>query len=250
MRVVTWNCKGGFKRKHPVIASLCPDVLILPEAERLENVSQVPGAPTVRSIEWIGSNRNKGLGVVSYGAFSLAVHEHYDPSIEWILPLRVSGPEPFTLIAVWTVPDSTTGFYITQLEKARERYPELLSAGHIVVAGDFNQNYRLDRPGFGTFAALVEDLREYRVTSMYHLARGCAQGEEPEPTFFMHHDMEKPHHIDYVFASADLSTQGVQVDVGAYADWGALSDHMPLSCTFGTEGKEEAVESVTSTRRP
>ena len=38
MRLTTWNCKGAFARKHAAIASLRPDILVVPEAEELTTV--------------------------------------------------------------------------------------------------------------------------------------------------------------------------------------------------------------------
>src|SRR5690242_2076381 len=105
MRLTTWNCKGGFDRKHAAVAALAPDVLVLPECGRLRAVSNVLGAAPVRSFEWVGENHQKGLGVISYGEYSVKVHPAYDPELRWILPLQVSGPVPFLLLAVWTVPD-------------------------------------------------------------------------------------------------------------------------------------------------
>lgn len=232
MRLVTWNCKGAFNRKHAEIAAWRPDVLVLPEADRLTDVAQVLGSAPVTSVQWIGSSPNKGLGVLSYGDYSLTVYPDYDPSIEWILPLRVSGPQPFSLLAVWTVPDPETGFYITQLEKARDRYRALLESARVVVAGDFNQNFRLDRPNAPTFADLVADLGRIGLSSTYHYAQQCAHGEEPDPTFFMHHDLHKPHHLDFIFASEDLVRHGIDVTVGDHHEWLRRSDHMPLACEF------------------
>lgn len=233
MRLITWNCKGGFDRKHAEIAAWQPDVLVLPEAGRLGDLPQLLGAVPVNSVHWIGSNPNKGLGVISYGDYSMTVDPVYDSSIEWIVPLRVAGPRSFTLIAVWTVPDKETRYYITQLLKARERYDALLRSGPVVVAGDFNQNFRLDRPNAPTFKSLVEEFEGLGVKSTYHTQRQCDHGQEPEHTFFMHHHPDKPQHLDYIFASGELVREGLEVTVGRHEEWLRLSDHMPVGCRFG-----------------
>jgi len=39
MRLITWNCKGAFHRKHDAVAKLCPDILVVPECEKLSGVT-------------------------------------------------------------------------------------------------------------------------------------------------------------------------------------------------------------------
>jgi len=233
MRLITWNCKGGFQRKHAAIASWRPDVLVVPEAARFGGVPQLADGPRVSSAYWIGENPRKGLGILSYGDFTLTVDPAYDDTIKWIIPLRVSGPRTFLLLAVWTVKDHDTGYYITQLMRAVEQYRHMLIAGPAVIAGDFNQSVRLDSPNAPTFRALVHDLETVGLLSTYHQHCNCQQGEEPDPTFFLHHKPTKPHHLDYVFASRDLLARGMNVRVGRHEEWLQLSDHMPVSCTLG-----------------
>lgn len=185
MRLITWNCKGGFRRKHPRVAELFPDVLVVPECDRLTAVEQVLGAPQVRAWDWVGENRRKGLGVVSYGAYALRRHPAYDPTLRWILPLDVTGPLPFTLLAVWAIPDPQDGTYVRVLFRALSVYAELFKGGRVIVAGDFNQSTAFDRPGsplaFGRWVASAAVLG---LRSLYHLSRGCEHGCEPEKTFF------------------------------------------------------------------
>src|SRR4029079_10853120 len=122
MRLIAWNCKGAFRRKHAVIAALEPDVLVIPEAARLDTIDDVIGCPAVRSLEWVGDKPAKGLAVLSYGAYSLRVHDAYEPRHRWILPLEVDGPISFILFAVWTVPHQETGYYVSCLFEALETY--------------------------------------------------------------------------------------------------------------------------------
>ena len=51
-----------------------------------------------------------------------------------------------------------------------------------------------------------------------------------QPTFYLHRSKSKPYHIDYVFVH-DTVLAGAKplVDVGEWADWIELSDHMPLA---------------------
>lgn len=232
MRLVTWNCKGGFSRKHAATTALKPDVLVLPEAERLDSLSNVIGSSPIRSHEWVGSSRNKGLGVIAYGDYSLSVHEAYDPRHRWILPLSVAGPEPFTLFAVWTVPHEETGYYVSCLLEALETYRDLLADERVVWAGDFNQSTLFDSPSNPLhFSHWLAKAKACGFDSLYHLKAECAHGAEPAKTFFLHHNEAKPHHIDYIFAKPSVYAGGFELTVGDHAAWYKLSDHMPLTLT-------------------
>jgi exodeoxyribonuclease III len=235
MRLVTWNCKGAFGRKHPAAAQFKPDVLIVPECGKLEGtVPGVLGLPPVNSFDWIGVYQTKGLGVISYGDYSLRRHPDYDPDLNWILPLEVKGPRQFTLIAVWSVRNPVTGFYLSPLLDALEAYKHLFHESEVIVAGDFNQNVLFDTPrGKVKYADWLSKAEELGLRSVYHLDRQCEQGREPEKTFFLHHKEEKGHHLDYIFATPGLLENGVAVEVGNHADWHKASDHMPLACSFG-----------------
>jgi endonuclease/exonuclease/phosphatase family metal-dependent hydrolase len=46
----------------------------------------------------------------------------------------------------------------------------------------------------------------------------------------MHHDHDKPYHIDYCSASSNFEAE--DFDVGNYGDWVKKSDHMPIIATF------------------
>ncbi|MGB8170918.1 MAG: endonuclease/exonuclease/phosphatase family protein [Chthoniobacteraceae bacterium] len=237
MRIITWNCKGAFHRKHDFAVSLRPDILIVPECEKISSIAQSLGSAPVRSFEWFGSNPQKGLAVISYGDYSVDVHPGYDPSHEWIVPLSVSGPTPFILFAVWTVPlGKWGGRYVRPLLAALETYKNAMNGSEIVWAGDFNSNYIFDKPGRRfKFCDFVAILREQGLHSVYHHHRGCEHGEEPDKTFYLHHNAEKGYHIDYVFASERLLPHGVDVSIGSHADWAKRSDHAPLVCDFLSE---------------
>ncbi len=230
-KLTTWNCKGGFARKHARVLDLDPDVLVLPECGNLTDIPQELGAKPLTGAHWIGENRTKGLAVMAYGGYTLEVDEAYDPSIQWIVPINVCGPVSFTLIAVWTVPDPQTRHYISPLIAATDRYADLFKRKRLIIAGDFNQNVLLDTRSAPTFTELMRGWDAFGLASLYHEARDCAHGAELEPTFFMHHNKAKPHHLDYIFASRAMRHGPTTVHVGDPGEWLALSDHMPLSAS-------------------
>lgn len=234
MRLITWNCKGAFHRKHAFATALGPDILIVPECEKLAGMAQELGAPAVRSFEWFGSNPRKGLAVISYGDYVLEVHPSYDPRHQWIVPLYVSGPMAFVLFAVWTLPlGGYGGRYVRPLLEAFESYKSLMDTSAVVWAGDFNSNFVFDKPSrrykFCDFVALLE---QSGLHSLYHYQRRCEHGEEHDATFYHHHDRDRAFHIDYVFARDISHPYGVDVSIGSYSDWSKRSDHAPLICDF------------------
>jgi exonuclease III len=234
MRLITWNCKEAFHRKHVFAAALQPDILIVPECEKLSGMTQTLNAPTVRSFEWFGSNPRKGLAVISYADYVLEVHPSYDPRHRWIVPLSVSGPMAFVLFAVWTVPlGHQGGRYVRPLFEAFESYKSLMDTSDVVWAGDFNSSFVFDTPSrrykFRDFVTLLE---EKGLQSVYHHQRRCEHGEEPDETFYLYHRADKGYHIDYVFARDTVHPHGVDVSIGSHSDWSKRSDHAPVVCDF------------------
>ncbi len=232
MRLVTWNCQGAFARKHATVVALRPDVLIVPESERVVSQGDSIDAPAFQFHEWVGARPRKGLGVFSYGDYSVRVHESYEPRHRWILPLAVEGPYPFTLFAVWTLPHAESKLYVYCLFEALESYADLLRSPRVVWAGDFNNNFLLDKPKHSLkFADFVAKMSELDLLSLYHLQNGSAHGEERDSTFFLYRRSQNPFHIDFIFASAEVRNLGFEISVGRHADWTNLSDHMPLVCS-------------------
>ena len=58
------------------------------------------------------------------------------------------------------------------------------------------------------------------------------QGKESLPTFFLHRNLEKPYHIDYVFGSKCFSSNLKNVEIGNIEKWLEISDHLPVICEF------------------
>jgi hypothetical protein len=180
----------------------------------------------------VGDKPNKGLGVLSYGEYSFRRHDAYDAQHRWVLPLVVDGPEPFTLFAVWTKKHVRTGYYISCIFDALKCYRTILEGPRVIWAGDFNQSVLFDPPDDPLhFSRWLSQAEEFGFQSLYHLNRKCEHGCERDKTFFRHHNINQPHHLDYIFAKADIYGGGFDLDVGEHAEWAKLSDHMPLTLT-------------------
>ena len=233
MRLISWYCQGAFHKKVACATELHPDILVVPECEKLVALPQLLQGPTIRSHRWVGSNARKGLAALSFGDYVLDIHPSYRPEHKWIVPFSVSGPASFVLFAVWTLPlGSHRSRYVRPLFEALETYGRLLDTSETVWAGDFNSSFVFDTASRRyKFRDFVSQLASRGLHSLYHQQRGCDHGEEPDETFYLYHHRDKGYHIDFVFAGAGFHSP-VDVSVGTHADWSKLSDHAPLICDF------------------
>jgi hypothetical protein len=84
-----------------LLIALAPDIAIIAECA---NVTLVRGkAPRFlpTSAVWIGDNQHKGLSVFTFGPFTAKQSKIYKDRFAYILPIRIDGPAPFSLLAVW-----------------------------------------------------------------------------------------------------------------------------------------------------
>jgi endonuclease/exonuclease/phosphatase family metal-dependent hydrolase len=82
---------------------------------------------------------------------------------------------------------------------------------------------------------VVSDLEKLGIESIYHKATGEIQGKESCPTFYHHRRLEKPYHIDYVFAAQGFANNFIKLEIGRFEDWIQISDHMPMVVEFGED---------------
>jgi len=235
MRIITWNCNMAFRKKAELILGYKPDILIVPECEHPDKLRFPEGTLVPADAYWYGSNKNKGLGVFSYGNYKLKLLDVHNPDFKNILPFTVSGGcQDFTLFAIWANnPLDKDGQYVTQVWKAINYYDELLSSGRAILTGDFNSNTIWDRPRrVGNHSAVVSRLKAKNIVSTYHHFFEKEQGKEEHATLFMYRHHDKPYHIDYCFASACFIEKLLKVEVGTYTDWSKYSDHKPLIVEF------------------
>jgi exodeoxyribonuclease III len=225
MRIVTWNCEGGFHKKVDTLLSQNPDVAVIPEC--LENSV---AALRQRGYEtlWFGSPLKKGLGVFCRKGWSIRALPL--PEQKWIVPIEIDGPTPFTLLAVWTKDTNDEG-YIEQVYHALLSHPEWFDrVAPVVLAGDLNSNKIWDyKREVGSHSDVVKILAERGLVSAYHEFFVEAQGAETRPTHHHHRHADRPYHIDYIFIPREWAARLKTVEVGTYEQWSKLSDHCPVT---------------------
>jgi endonuclease/exonuclease/phosphatase family metal-dependent hydrolase len=102
-----------------------------------------------------------------------------------------------------------------------------------MLAGDFNSNTIWDKKRrLNNHSHVVSRLEEKGIFSCYHFHHQQVQGKEQHPTLYMYRHKDKPYHIDYCFASADMISRISDVEIGEYDYWKHYSDHVPVMVTF------------------
>jgi exonuclease III len=232
MKLTTWNCARGFEKKKKAIFADDPDIIVIQECSRESAQSRLFDS---YGAAWIGTNPNIGMGIFYKKAdWSVRRLEETTHGIQWVVPFVVTGPENFTLIAVWAckVEGKHRDSYVGQINQALEEHPNWFENGPVVVAGDFNSNALWDKERRDwNHSTMVAQLRNHGLTSTYHTSRAEEQGEETTPTFHLQKNKSKSFHIDYIFAPAAWQ-QRLKVTVGGCSEWLDHSDHCPLTLSL------------------
>jgi exodeoxyribonuclease III len=237
MRLIAWNCAMGFERKLAALSALKPDIAVLSEVACPEKLrSQLPtlaGMPIV----WVGNNPNKGLAVVSFTGSNLELDPSYRSSNQFVAPVHVNGPKSFRLLATWDHNDRTEGLNRRPgpLLRSLVDSTDFCRGGDLVVAGDFNNNPRWDRPnGPNNMSVLAQELARRHLVSLYHHDTGNAFGSEMRGTYWHYRRRDMPYHVDYLFVPITWLKNLLSFELGDYDAWCAsgLSDHAPLSAEF------------------
>ena len=227
MRLVTWNCcSGPLARKLSDLATLQADIAVVPECPR---VPERPGTAV-----WVGAKPAKGLAVFATDPWRVQRVRAPRGLPRYALPVLVSGPESFLLLAIWAMPHPTVP-YVRGMHRAVRACRSLMESRPTVLLGDFNSNtiWDAEHPPDRSHSALVRYLGERGLVSAYHARHAEAQGHETRPTFFLYRHEKRPYHIDYCFLPTTWMGRVRDVTVGDHGAWARKSDHMPLTVDVG-----------------
>ena len=226
MRIITWNCCGGFLGKAKHIAKLEPDILSVQEVEAIDDIRlfSEESRPTYTHRVSLNPRAKKSIGMFSYTGTKLSFIE----SMRGIRKYEVQyAGEVFHGMAVWTSATAPPHKGYRQLHDALEQSEVVkwISQRPTVVLGDFNQSAKFASDGWSKLKKLTDSLG---FVSAYHHFRKENFGQESLPTHYHHHKKEKPFHLDYCFIPKQWAPRITNVQVGAYEDWRVISDHVPL----------------------
>lgn len=231
MRLITWNCQGAFRKKADFILALQPDILVIQECEHPDKLKFSAETLKPDSVYWYSDGGKKGIGIFSYSNYKFELLPEFNPEFRYVLPFRVTGNgRTFTLLAVWAMDnkEKREARYIGQVWFAIHHYKGLIGSSTILI-GDFNSNKIWDyKDRVGSHSDVVQHLASREIHSVYHKHFNMEQGKEEHPTLYLYRNLEKPYHIDYCFASADLLEKVKQVEIGSYEKWCVHSDHSPV----------------------
>lgn len=182
----------------------------------------------------MGKNPNKGLGVFAFGDLRLTQAEPFFPTLDFVLPLHVSGMAQFNLLAVWAQNNNSGNIRkhtLGPLRRGLTKYRDFLTTQPAIMGGDLNNNVFWDKPGWRiNHAKMVKTAGELGLVSAYHSVMAEPQGGESIPTHSWR-DRKKDgptYHIDYAFVPSARRIK--KLEVGRFEDWvgNGLSDHVPL----------------------
>jgi endonuclease/exonuclease/phosphatase family metal-dependent hydrolase len=199
---------------------MAPDVAVIQECAR-------PAAENDHCL-WFGDNPRQGLAVVSSEPYRLRALDQLARIPRYIIPVEVTGPANFLLLAVWSK-GSQRHPYVEAVVRAVKRYRHLFTQP-VVLMGDLNSNalwdaeHKADR----SHSALVRLLSGLGLVSAYHTHNGEPHGSETKPTYYFQWKESRPCHIDYCFLPLAWAPRLHRVEVGSYEEWRAHSDHRPL----------------------
>ena len=88
MKVVTWNCRGGFHSKWERLLALKPDIAIVQECAEPDMLRRKAPNFSYRNCDWHGTVPSKGLAIFSFGDWSLARDSTWNVEFHHFLPER------------------------------------------------------------------------------------------------------------------------------------------------------------------
>lgn len=234
MKILTWNCGGGFRNKIHLLQDIDADVYIIQECEHSVLAQNIYQSWMPRYL-WKGENKNKGLAVFVKESITLTPLDWDDQGLELFLPIKINN---LHLLAVWTKhANSPTFQYIGQLWKYLQLHGEKLAYAPSMICGDWNSNARWDVwDRWWNHSDVVKILEAWNMVSVYHQIQNETQGEETQPTFYMQRNLYKPYHIDYLFSSRELFDKSCsKVNIFDKTHWLHYSDHLPILFELNNE---------------
>lgn len=226
MKIVSWNCCMAFNEKFSEIEQFDADIYVIPECEDPERYDSKEYGEFASNYFWVGENKFKGLGIFARDDVKLELMDLDDGGLRYFIPVRVN--DSFNLLAIWTNPN--TKYPVAQYPKEITQYYELNKDSgffnrDMVMCGDFNCDVRLKSTHARNVLAMVDKMSEVGLVDTYHYLNDEKQGEESQATFFMYRHLDKPYHLDHVFASEGRIDE---LEIGDEVKWTQFSDHLPL----------------------
>jgi exodeoxyribonuclease III len=228
LRLITWNCRvGGFRRKAQYVATLRRDILAVQEVEPIDDATVFAGdtEPTFRDRVGDPNYPRRAIGTFSYTDTILRPVDREAPLFSFRRYEATHRGLSFNVVAVWPWQTKSVKTAYRQVHEGLVLHARWIGERPTVVLGDFNANASFKGKNWPDLAALLSQLG---LVSAYHQYFGQEPGQERCPTYFHRCRQDAPFHLDYCFIPRDWVPSVSSVQVGAYADWHKISDHVPL----------------------
>ena len=226
LKIVSWNCNGGFHKKYNALFENYPDadIYVIEECEDpffnpdydFRNIFQ-----NGFQVGSISSPKTKGIGIIARKGIHLQRLSWDAVGDNSFVPVLVN--HKLTLIATWTHTP-----YTEELHNFLDANASRIK-GNTVMVGDFNSNASLDKPNKKrSHQEFVQRMENIGLSSLYHLYSGERQGEETTPTFYYKRYKDQPFHLDFAFANKEIVESMRIAEPDKHDFWLTLSDHMPI----------------------
>lgn len=206
------------------------DILVVQECEDPDKSKDDNYKKWAGNYLWTGSNKHKGLGIFAKNNVKLEKLDWDSAGLKYFIPCKIN--DDFNFVAVWCQRADSRDFrYIGQLWKYLQLHKSKL--GKSIIAGDFNSNVIWDSGHrWGSHSDVVRELGDVKVESLYHKRFNEEAGKEKQATFYMHRNLQKPYHIDYIFGSEEIVRSVTEFVIGKKESWLEISDHVPVFCRY------------------
>lgn len=241
MKIISWNCSGGFRKKTEALLSLDADVYCIQECESPEKHERMFDKKLGGyDIIWKGEDpkRDKGIAVIAKPEIGISRLEWPGGNLRDFLPVSIAGTD-IVIVNIWACKP-----YIEMFNLWTSQCWDFINES-VLLIGDFNSpSKNLLDPDHGKERHIKarKNLSDKGLVSAYHYLTGAAAGKETQPTFFMHRNIDKPYVVDYAFAAPYIIK-----DFGVLGhDWLEHSDHVPIMI----EIDEDAIKIPSKVSRP
>lgn len=235
MKIVSWNCEGGFyeNRKYKKIQKLDADIYVIQEVNKPKCADDeyeefMKNSELLLYDDNDESGNNKGIAIIAKEGIKLD-NNNWEFEYNDFLSLRVK--DSFNLVGVWThkKKGNSSKEYVNRMEKYLEDHDkEFINSDNLIICGDFNIDISLkEQEGQNRY---IELLNKYGYESIYHKLNDEKFGEESVKTYYFKYDgKEYGNHLDQLFTKPEIISS---FEVGRKEDFvdceGPHSDHVPL----------------------
>lgn len=227
MKIISWNCNGGFRKKYKELLSAYSDadLYMIQECEDPDFYNSREYKALFLNGFYVGTPdySMKGIGVLApKGKRLRRIKCKYGNPLHMRGYAFFEADNIYKMLAVWP-----HGNYVEELIDFFH-LNESLFTNDLLIMGDTNSCsvFNNHHPKNKNHNVLVELLNNKGLVDAYNYCTGEAEGEETIPTFYLQRKKEKPYHIDRCFVAPERIISFKVAENKDY--WLSLSDHIPI----------------------